>query len=131
VPATDISLDVDPPQAGRTHVGSLVADGNGAVVGGPFALTDPGHYAFYFTGTLGSSSALGVGGLHARGLSRVFADPTTVEVDITVTGAGVMPHTGGDGGAHTALVWGAGLVALGSALVLAVNRRRRAGVAHA
>jgi LPXTG-motif cell wall-anchored protein len=132
LPDSLVNMFVTPPNALKTHVGDLVADGNGAVFGGPFRLTRPGHYLFSFKGSKGNLQGLGVGGTGARGMSRPMADPNhVVNVDITIPALGNLAHTGGDGGGHSAAVWGAGFVLLGSLLVLLYVRRRRSTPAAA
>jgi LPXTG-motif cell wall-anchored protein len=55
-----------------------------------------------------------------------MVDPNhVVNVDITVPAAGNLAQTGGDGGGRSATFWGAGLVLLGTVLVLLYVRRRR------
>ena len=126
LPGSVVKMYVTPPGSAQTHVGDLQADGNGAVVGGPFRLTHPGHYRFSFKGTKSDVQGLGVGGVSSRGMSRPMADPNhVVNVDITVPAAGNLAQTGGDSGGHSSLIWGAGLVLLGSLLVLLYVRRRR------
>jgi LPXTG-motif cell wall-anchored protein len=126
LPGSLVKMYVTPPAGAQTHVGDMQADGNGAVVGGPFRLTHPGHYRFSFKGTAADVQGLGVGGVSSRGMSRPMADPNhVVNVDITVPAAGNLAQTGGDGGGRSATVWGAALVLVGTMLVLLYVRRRR------
>jgi hypothetical protein len=133
LPGSDVAVSVLPPNAKKVLIGALTADGNGTVVAGPFRLTAPGRYLVSLEGTDdGNVTGLGVGGVRSAGMSRVFADPTrVVEVSLTVAAAGdsALPRTGGDGGGHSALGLGIGIVLAGALLMLVAGVRRRA--AHA
>jgi hypothetical protein len=130
-PGSTVKVFVLPPRGHKTFVADQVADGDGALVAGPFRLTAPGRYLFFFAGPTGDLNGLAVGGgggIGARGMSKAFAAPDrSVQVGLTVpvAGDGSLPRTGGDGGGHSAASVGFGLMLTGTLLILGVALRRR------
>jgi hypothetical protein len=128
LPGSLVKAYVIPPKAATVLAGGYLADGDGAIVAGPFRLMSPGHYRFSFQGTVSNVAGLGVGGIGTRGMSRVLAaQQKTVQVELDVAGVtGVtLPRTGGSGQGPTSLVWGVVLLGLGCLLVIAAVSRRR------
>jgi hypothetical protein len=128
LPGSLVKAYVLPPSSPKVAAGTSAADGDGAVVAGPFRLMSPGHYQFSFLGAASNVSGLGAGGIGTRGMSRVLAaQRKTVQVDLTVAGSDpvTLPRTGGTGEGPTSLVWGIALLGAGSLLVVAAVSRRR------
>ena len=117
-----------PPTGGSPHVGDLPADGNGAVAGGPFRLTDPGTTGSRSQGTARQRARAWASGVRRRrGMSRPMAEPESRR-QRGHHGPGrraTSRRPGGDGSGHSTALWGAGLLLLGGLLVLLYVRRRR------
>ncbi len=126
IPGVGVAVSVTSPNGNPAKLGTIGADGDGAVTVGPLRLGAPGSYHFMFKGPRGSVQGLGVGGVGSRGLSRVAAAPNgAVAVTVTVPADGTLPQTGSDSSGPSTLVWGAGLLLLGALILLVVRARRR------